>query len=303
MKPRFRQLEAFHAIMVSGTVTGAAEKLGISQPGISNLLSQLEASSEIKLFERHNGRLIPTPEADILFQEVDTLMRGLERTSQTLMDLQSNRLGQLQVASQHSLSFGFMPRLISRFATDRPDVTVSFQAQYSGKIQEWVAAGLFEIGVCEAPLYHDNLNAELFQFETFLALHKAHPLAEYTVLTPEMLRGVPFVVMSPQHPTQRRLRQAFDDAGVPINARVHSHLFKNLLSFVKQGMGVALVDCFVSDYDDETDVVLRRFDPKVPMEMAVVTSKSRQMSRVGHDFMDLLLAALHLKANNPLNRA
>ena len=42
MRLRFRQLQAFHATVESGTVTGAAEALGISQPGISNLLSELE---------------------------------------------------------------------------------------------------------------------------------------------------------------------------------------------------------------------------------------------------------------------
>ncbi|MBT8154820.1 LysR family transcriptional regulator [Epibacterium ulvae] len=296
MKPRFRQLQAFHAIMDSGTVTGAAEKLGISQPGISNLLSQLEASSAIKLFERLHGRLIPTPEADILFEEVDTLVRGLERTSQTLNDLQSNRLGQLQVASQHSISFGFMPRLIAEFAAERPDVTISFQSQYSGKVQEWVAAGLFEIGICEAPLFHENLDAVLLQFETYIAVPNGHPLAQHEVLTPRLLRDTPFVVMGPQHPTQRRLRQAFDDAGIPLRARVHSHLFKNLLSFVKQGMGVALVDQFASEDDQELGVTMCRFAPQIPMEMAVVTSKSRQMSRVGQDFHDLLIKTLRARA-------
>lgn len=282
--------------MDSGTVTGAAEKLGISQPGISNLLSQLEASSAIKLFERLHGRLVPTPEADILFEEVDTLMRGLDRTSQTLNDLQSNRLGQLQVASQHSISFGFMPRLIAEFAAERPDVTISFQSQYSGKVQEWVAAGLFEIGVCEAPLFHENLNAYQMPFETYIALPDGHPLAQHEILTPEILRDVPFVVMGPQHPTQRRLRQAFDDAGVPLNARVHSHLFKNLLSFVKQGMGVALVDRFASEYDEPIGVTMRRFAPEIPMDMAVVTSKSRQLSRVGQDFHDLLIESLRSRS-------
>lgn len=296
MRPRFRQLEAFHAVMDCGTVTGAAEKLGISQPGISNLLSQLEASCALKLFERIHGRLVPSPEADILFEEVDTLMRGVERTSQTLLDLQSNRLGQLQVASQHSISFGFMPRLISEFASGRPDVTISFQSQYSGKVQEWVAAGLFEIGVCETPLFHENLDVFPMQFETFLALPHDHPLTRHEVITAHMLRDVPMVVMGPQHPTQRRLRQAFDDAGVPFKARVHSHLFKNLLSFVKHGMGVALVDRFVPDYDTFSGVTMRRFEPTITMEMAVVTSRTRQMSRVGQDFLAYLLAELQAKA-------
>ena len=51
MKLRFRQLQAFHAIIQTGTVVGAAEMLGISQPGVSNLISQLERQTGLKLFE------------------------------------------------------------------------------------------------------------------------------------------------------------------------------------------------------------------------------------------------------------
>ena len=119
MSLRFRQLQAFHAIVELGTVTKAANHLGISQPGISNLIAQLERKSNLELFERRASRLVPTPEAEILFREVDTVVRGLDRVQQAVTDLQNKQAGQLQVASPHLLSFGFMPELIARFAADR----------------------------------------------------------------------------------------------------------------------------------------------------------------------------------------
>ncbi|MFT5639400.1 MAG: molybdenum-dependent DNA-binding transcriptional regulator ModE, partial [Paracoccaceae bacterium] len=128
MSLRFRQLQAFHAIIETGTVTGAAAQLEISQPGISNLLNQLERQTRFRLFERVKGRLIATPEANVLYQEVDTVVRGLDHVNQTVLDLQNKQVGQLQVATQHSISFGLMPKLIARFAKDRPDMSISFQS-------------------------------------------------------------------------------------------------------------------------------------------------------------------------------
>ena len=55
MRLRFRQLQAFHAIIDTGTVTGAAALLGISQPGISNLIAQLERETRLDLFSRTKG--------------------------------------------------------------------------------------------------------------------------------------------------------------------------------------------------------------------------------------------------------
>ncbi|WP_413220089.1 LysR family transcriptional regulator [Tritonibacter mobilis] len=292
MKIRFRQLQAFHAIVETGTVTGAAGLLGISQPGVSNLLSQLEDQAGLPLFERLHGRLLPTPEAELLSAEVDTVMRGMSKVTQTMVDLKTRKLGQLQIASQHAMSFGFMPRLIARFAADRPELNISFQSQYSSKVQEWVWNGLFEIGVCEMPLLYDTLTVYPLYVETMLALHKDNPLARHEMLTPELLAGEPFIVMGQDHMTHRRLREAFQNAGVPLRTRVHSHLFKNLLSFVQEGMGVALLDRFMLDYDMQGDVITRPFRPTIMMDMCVITSKSRPMSQLGKEFLDLLLHEL-----------
>lgn len=273
-------------------MTGAAEALGISQPGISNLLAELERQTGLKLFERLHGRLVPTPEAELMYREVDTVVRGLDHVTQTVVDLQNKQAGQLQVASQHSMSFGFMPRTIAEFARTRPDMNISFQSQYSSKIQEWVLSGLFEIGICEMPMLYDTLNVYPLHVETKVALHRDNPLAAYEVLTPELLRGEPFIVMGPDHITQRRLRDVFEKADVPLKTRVNSHLFKNLLSFVKEGMGVSLLDRFGLEFDYDDRFVARDFEPRITMDLAVITSATRPLSQVGKEFLAYLLQEL-----------
>lgn len=292
MSLRFRQLQAFHAIIETGTVTAAAEQLGISQPGLSNLLSQLEREVRFRLFERQRGRLIPTPEAQMLYREVETVVRGLDHVQQAVTDLQNKQAGQLQIASQHSISFNYLPRLIARFAEKRPDMAVTFQSQYSSKVQEWVAAGLFEIGVCERPVLHDAFRLHPFQFETRIALPLGSPLAMHETLTPQLLDKHPFIVMGPDHMTHRRLRAAFAEAGATLRPRVHSHLFRNLLGFVRQGMGAALLDPFALEEEKWGGFISRPFAPRIEMDMVVITSRTRPLTAVGAAFLELLLEDL-----------
>jgi len=288
MSLRFRQLQAFHAIVETGTVTGAASRLGISQPGVSNLIAQLESQTRLKLFDRAKGRLIATPEAEVLFREVETVVRGLDHVSQAVTDLQNKEAGQLTVASPHLLSFGFMPDVIARFAETRPDLSVSFQAQYSSKIQEWVAAGLFEIGVCETPVLLNDLDARVYQFETQCVLPEDHALAGEATLTPAKLSGQPFIVMGPEHMTIHRTREAFRAEGAEWRPKVHTHLFENKLSFVKRGMGAALLDPFTIAFDREGGYVARPFRPAVMLDMAIITARDRPLSALGREFLRLL---------------
>lgn len=291
MSLRFRQLQAFHAIVETGTVTGAAARLGISQPGVSNLIAQLEATTRLKLFQRNRGRLTPTPEADVLFREVETVVRGLDHVAQAVTDLQNKEAGQLTVASPHLLSFGFIPDVIADFAAARPDLSVAFQSQYSSKIQEWVASGLFEIGVCELPLMRNDLTARHYQFETACALPESHPLAGLDALTPAALSGQPFVVMGPEHMTLHRTREAFAEAGADLRPRIHTHLFENKLAFVRRGMGVALLDPFTVAYAREGGFVTRPFLPLVTLDMAIITARDRPLSILGREFLERLAAA------------
>lgn len=58
-----RQIEVIRAIMLAGTIAGAARLLNVAQPGISRTMKHLETTLGIKLFVRRGGRYIPSPEA------------------------------------------------------------------------------------------------------------------------------------------------------------------------------------------------------------------------------------------------
>ena len=77
----FRHLEAFRAIMRTGTVTGAGAMLGVSQPAVSRLLSQTERLAGFPLFERVRGRLVPTATAQALHEETERIFTGIEEVS------------------------------------------------------------------------------------------------------------------------------------------------------------------------------------------------------------------------------
>lgn len=296
MAIQFRQYQAFHATIETGTVTAAAEALGISQPGISNLLAQLERSTKIKLFQRAKGRLLPTPEAMVLFHEIDTVVRGLDHVTQAVVDLQNQKAGQLQVASNHALAFGFMPQQIAAFTADKPLLTISFQSQYSTKIQEWVSAGLFEIGLCELPLRHDGLDHRVFYFETMCAVPHDSPLVAHDVLTPEKLDNYPFIVMGADHMVSRRTGEAFHNSAANWRIRCHTDLFRNALNMVRQGVGAALIDPFTLASDSGEGYVVRPFRPRILLDIIIVTARARPLSAIGQQFLDRLTPQLQALA-------
>jgi DNA-binding transcriptional LysR family regulator len=92
-----REIEAFRAVMQTGTTTAAAGLLHTSQPSVSRLIGQAQAASGLKLFELQKGRLRPTREALQLFDTVQRHFIGREQIEQRIATLRRSGAGQLRI--------------------------------------------------------------------------------------------------------------------------------------------------------------------------------------------------------------
>ncbi len=90
-----REIEIFAAVMLHGTTTKAADALDITQPAVSKTLVQLTEKAGFQLFRKNRQRLVPTPEAHMLYAEVKQVtksVRGISRAVREIREMQSGRL-------------------------------------------------------------------------------------------------------------------------------------------------------------------------------------------------------------------
>ena len=84
-----RQLEAFRAVILRHSITRAAEMLHITQPAVTRLILDLETEIGFSLFTREKGRLFPTSDALLLYQEVERSFVGVERIAHAAQQIRS----------------------------------------------------------------------------------------------------------------------------------------------------------------------------------------------------------------------
>ncbi len=282
---QFRQIQAFHTIMDTGTVTAAARRLGISQPGVSNLIANLEHELGFELFTRISGRLHPTAEAYRLAGSTESVMTGFEQVNRQAAAIRSLDIGKLDIAGLPELSMEFIPQIIRDFVVDKPDINISFQTRSSTTIQELVASHSVEIGVAEAPIEHENLAAEVFAYECFCVLPAEHRLAVKPTITPEDLNGEPLITLGPYHLTYHRLREIFTARECFWNDRCQTRLFHTALTFVEAGLGIALIDPFTIDTQTPDSIIVRKFEPSVAFDLAIIWATNKPVSIIGKAFM------------------
>ncbi len=285
-----RQLDAFRKVMVTGSMTIAAELLKISQPAVSRLIKDLETTLAIRLFRREGNRLIPGAEAQRLFREVDRFYQGMEQIEKVAQDLKSVRIGTLRVACMTLLGMSLIPEGLLRFSRERPNVVTSLDVRNSIGVLELTAANQIDIGFVHS-LSTEYPGVDAFPLKEVSAvciLPRGHALARKKAVHITDLQGESLISLSSNNPTRMRLDMELDAAGVTCHRPVQTSLAYSACIMVAGGLGVTVVDAFTASHFRSSAVVRRPLVPDVPFDFAMVLPAHQPRSKVVNDFIQVM---------------
>ncbi len=180
-----RHIEIFAAVMKAGTISRAAEVLGVTQPGVSRTVAELEASLGFALFDRVRNRIIPTPEAQQFYREVQAVYRGMDALRATAARIRDQGAGQLRIGSLSALGASLVPRALSRFRDVHPTIAVTLMVLPSRDVRDGVASGAFDIGLVANEIDVSGVRHQPFTTARQLcAMPPGHALAMRDVIRP-----------------------------------------------------------------------------------------------------------------------
>jgi len=284
---RLRWIEAFRATMRSGSVSGAARLLGVSQPAVSQHLRMLEETGGIRLFDRRRGRLLPTPQAQALLAEVERVYSGLENVRRRLQALQAHAFATLHVGSLHALGMGFMPRVVARFVARFPQSRVELSLQSSAALRDAVADGALDLALVADEVDTTGLEASLFYEQAAVCLLPTrHRLARRPHVTPADLEGEAFVALAPGDRTRQRIEGLLAAAGVTPRVVVETPYGATQCALVQAGVGLALVNPLTArDLARLHGAVIRPFLPAIPFRAMLVFPPGRALGEMAQTFV------------------
>ncbi|CAN7598254.1 LysR substrate-binding domain-containing protein [Polaromonas sp. LjRoot131] len=285
-----KQLEAFRHVMVTGSMTIAAELLKVSQPAVSRLIKDLEKNLTIRLFRREGNRLLPGAEAQRLYREVDRFYQGIEQVERVAEDLKSVRIGTLRIASMHTLGLSLLTEGVRQFSLARPSIAISLDVRNSLGILELTAAHQFDIGFVQM-IGSEYPGVDVFPLPTVPAvcvLPRGHPLARKKAVHITDLQDESLISLSRNSPFRMRLDMALEAAGVSCKRSVDTTLAHSACGLVAGGLGVTVTDPFTATHLRGLALVSRPLVPVVPFEFAMVLPAHQPRSKVLNDFIHVM---------------
>jgi DNA-binding transcriptional LysR family regulator len=289
---KFRQIEAFRAVMHTGTTTAAAALLNTTQPSISRLLAQMGVATGLKLFEPERGRLKPTREAKDLFDVVERNFLGLDLIEQRVATLRRAGAGTLRVGCTPALALSLMPSVVAAFCRKHPEVHVSLQTHGGHQLWDALQHGAFDVVLSTLAAAHLEAKvATLHRGRTVCVMHARHPLATRSRLHVRDLQGQVLLTLPPDDEFQVQFQQLLLAHGVEPAGTVETTYSFTICRMAAEGAGIGIVNPYVASVFAR-DVRVVPLTPALPVEIVRGYPPQFAPSRTTEAFVALFEAEL-----------
>ncbi|MGF9695148.1 LysR substrate-binding domain-containing protein [Rhizobium sp. 0TCS1.26] len=289
MALNFRQIEAFRAVIISGTASRAAELMGVTQPAVSRLIGELEAAVGFPLFDRVKGRLVPTPEADIFYRDVETSFRGLDRLRSSAARIRDFGSGHIRVASLAAAGSTIVPRAVRRFKESFPSAIITLSIMTSASVRNHVVDGEYDLGLAADEVDLSGVEHQVFgSFPALCAIPPGHPLAAKKIIGPADFDGVDYVALSPEDRARLKFDALCREVGARPNLVIETPFAITACALSLEGVGVGIVNPLSIDGFSERGLVFRPFEPAVYFKSYLLFRPDMQKARLVRAFVAAL---------------
>src|SRR5450830_1314056 len=250
-----RHLEAFSAVMSSGSITGAARLLARSQPAVTRLIQELEAEIGHPLFQRHGPRVTPTEHGFGLRGDVERALAGLRQVGERARQIASRELPALEVAATSALALGLLPPALAHLEQGLGPSPLQLRTSVPEQVLQAVLGGEVDLGLCSLPLEQRRL----------------------------ITMGIPYRL-------RHRLEHALGPTQQP--ALIETNASASALALVQAGLGVAVLEPLTPHGLQSTGVAVRPLDTEVPFFFGVITLPTRPVAPAQQQRTEALVQAL-----------
>jgi len=293
-RPDFLGLEAFVAIAERSSFNKAAVHLGITQTALSHRIRKLEAYVGVALLNRTTRSVSLTPAGVSLLPRARTIMDEARKAFDQLGEEAAVRQDRLAIGCLPTLAIHFLPRVLSVFLQDHPDVSVRVFDNSASEIVERVQKGDAEFGLTILTTNRWDLDIKPLIREAYvLVCNNDHPFSRRKSVTWAQLAGEPLIRISTQTGNRVLIDDSLGAAGEKLRWSSEVQHVTTAVALVSSGVGMTVVPRGTMEAVRQGNLVtvpLR--NPSIVRTLGVVTRHGIPLSPLASALLKLIEAHL-----------
>ena len=238
----FHQLRYFSAVAQAASFTRAAERLGISQPSLSQQIGRLEKKIGAPLFVRLGRTVRLTPYGEALLPRALEILKEISETESSLSNLQGGMRGILRVGVIPTIMPYLIAPRIHSFCEEFPEVEIQLSERVTARLVEDVQAGQLDMAILSLPIRNpDIVCSELFREALFLAVAESHPLAKKKIVSLKDLAPERLLLLREGHCFRENVMTACTRAKAEVQSVFETDQLGSIFPLVASGFGITLI--------------------------------------------------------------
>ncbi|HCO58955.1 MAG TPA: LysR family transcriptional regulator [Porticoccaceae bacterium] len=280
-------LEAFVAVVETGSFSDAAEQIHLTQPAVSKRIALLEDQLGCRLFDRIGRQINLTEAGAALLPRAQNLLQSLIDTRQHIRDLSGSVSGQLRLAISHHIGLHRLPPVLKAFAARHGDVTLSIDFMDSEVAYEAIRQGHFELAVVTlAPEAHAKIVATpIWRDPLCLVSSPDHYLTNAGKITLAKLCQHPAILPGMNTYTGRMIKRIFDEHEKNLAATMATNYLETIKMMVSVGLGWSLLP---NTMLDTSLVQLHCPTIRLERQLGLIHHRDKSLSNAANAFIALL---------------
>ena len=297
---RHREVEAFAAIVRTGSTVAAARSLNTSQPTVSRLMAQLRDQVGFQLFNNHSGKLILTDEGKQFYRDVEQFLMTTEELERRAWQIRNYGNSAVRLVSIPCVNLHVVPEALAALGADFENLSFGLVQAEHHETKTMVSLGKVDFGIC-----NEMLPGETFEIygsvalKCMLAVPEGHQLANQSAAKAEDLIGQSFISLGDN------LAEYVEDAEAGQIIREHTKHFASssapVLALVEAGNGIGLVDPISAAHYAGEKVIFLPFKPAVSFPIHIIYQEDRRLPSIAESLCERILSALQ-QMERTLNR-
>jgi len=296
---KLRDLHVFGTVAQHGSMAQAAAELRVSQPAISEIISDLEHALDVRLFDRSHQGVVLTVYGQSLLKRTTVVFDELKQSIRDLEFLSDPTVGELLIGCPESIAASILPPIVQRFSQQYPRVVLQVKHVTSPPIRlpelrerklDLILQRLSNPLAVEA----DDLNVELlFDDEMIIAAGVHTRWARRRKIDLAELVDEPWILMPPDSWNYRTLQSAFRARGLdmPSTCTVTFSVHLRLALLATGPFVTVFPKSFVSLNASRLALKVLPVDlPVRPWPVAIITLRNRILTPVTQLFIDQVRA-------------
>jgi len=186
----FRQLQAFLLVVRTGTLAAAADHMGLTQSGVSRLVTELSRNVGFELFTRSGRGVAPTARGMAFFKVAEGVYENAETLQRIAGEIRDGIEDRIRLACLPTIASSVLPLALESFSTKYPNVFIDIHAMEPAEAIEGLGAGQIDFGISYQLCEISGMKSlPLATYHYILAVHKDHVLAQKEEITARDLAG------------------------------------------------------------------------------------------------------------------